>query len=175
MARFELVDARLHHCGAMARRLRVEHRMALHGTGFDVHGELRARFAESMFCKAWLVDGRLLALGGVTGPQLSAEGLIWFAVSQEALRYPIAMIKEARRQIDGVMVVKRDLTTMILGADDAAKRFAVFLGFRAGGTRQAVSRTGRRHLLRHIEHEPELRIPVGTSFVIPMAFRAEAA
>jgi hypothetical protein len=42
---------------------------------------------------------------------------------------PIALVKEARRQLGEITVAKRELATTIIGEDEAAKRLAVFLGF----------------------------------------------
>lgn len=125
----EIVEARRHHCGVMARRMRHEHRAALIRLGADPHRELRACFDQSAFRKAWFIDGELAALGGVTGSTLATHGMIWLAVSERATRYPKAMIGEARRQIDTVMRAKHELSTKALGADGESLRFARRLGF----------------------------------------------
>lgn len=173
---FEIVDAKLHHCGQMARLLRTEHHIALAKLGINTHRELRARFDESAFRKAWMVDGQLAGLGGVMGSRLATTGFLWLALSQRATRYPIAIVREARRQLDDIMLVKRELATTIINGDDAAKRLAIFLGFHVsheGRGARAFSRFGRRDLARFVETDQDSRIPIGTNFVVAMGYHHE--
>ena len=172
---FEIIEAKIHHCGMMARLLRYEHHEALARLGADPHRELRACFDQSAFRRAWLIDGRIAALGGVTGTALAADGQIWLAASQRATRFPRAMIEEARRQLDVIMVVKRNLTTAILVGDRAAARFAVFLGFHVdhfGWPGAVESRYGRQFMIRRLDDDEEARIPRGNGYMIPLAYRA---
>lgn len=126
---FQIVEAKAQHCGQMTRLLRAEHRDAVVAIGVNAHRELRARFDESFFRRAWLCDGQLIGLGGVTGSALAYDGIVWLALASAAARYPIAMLREARRQIDDLMTMKRSLTTVILPSDAASFRFARHLGF----------------------------------------------
>ena len=75
MPHFEIVEAKAWHCGAMSRLLRQEHAEAIALIGLNSHRELRAVFDESIFRRAWLINGRLAALGGVIGPAASAYGM----------------------------------------------------------------------------------------------------
>lgn len=172
----EIVDARLHHCGQMSRLLRTEHHGALAKLGINTHRELRARYNESPFRKAWIVDGELAALGGVMGSTLATAGFVWLALSQRATRYPLAIVREARRQLDEIMLVKRELATTIINGDEAAKRLAIFLGFHVshgGRGDRAFSRFGRRDLASFIETYPDSRIAIGNNFVIAMGYHHE--
>jgi hypothetical protein len=126
---FQIVEAKAWHVGRMTRLLRAEHRDAVVAIGVNAHRELRDRFDESFFRRAWLADGHLLGLGGVTGSPLASEGMVWLALAGAAARYPVAMLREARRQIDGLMATKRSLMTVILPEDAASFRFARHLGF----------------------------------------------
>lgn len=178
MTDFTIVDGKPWHCGQMIRILRHEHTKSLITTGVDSHRELKTRFDLSIFCRAWLVDGQLAALGGVCGSKLSALGFVWFAMSERAKRYPVALVKEARRQLEEIMVVKRELATTIIPDDDAALRLAVYLGFHvadSGRGAPAESRSGRRHLADFVKSEPSLRVPVGIGYVIPMGYHHDGA
>lgn len=175
---FEIIEAKPYHCGKMSRLLRLEHASAIARLGIDSHREMRARFDDSCFRRAWLIDGQLAGLGGVCGPSAAAWGFLWLALSERARKYPIAIIKEARRQLDEIMVVKTELATTILSEDAAAKRLAIFLGFHVaddGPGAQAHSRFARRDLARHIEATPEVRIPLGSGFAVAMGYHKEAA
>lgn len=87
----------------------------------------------SSFARAWLIDGELAGLGGVVGQTLSSSGYVWLALSENAKKYPIAVIKEARRQIAGLMETKTRLTAKLLPNDRDARKFALLLGFRPSG------------------------------------------
>lgn len=126
----QIVEAKPYHLGRILRRLRDEHRAGLIATGVNAHRELRDMFAASSFRYAWLVDGQLAAVGGVTGSMLSSAGQVWLAVAEDATRFPLAMVKEARRQLARILASKTELTTTILCGDKTSRRFAAFLGFR---------------------------------------------
>ncbi len=131
MTKFSIIEAKPHHCGQMVRVLRTHHAAVLAGLGLNAHRELRASFDQSTYRLAWLIDGKLAGLGGVTESALSATGMIWLALSQDAMHYPVQIVKEARRQLSNIMVVKRELVTAILLDDKSSMRFAEFMGFRA--------------------------------------------
>jgi hypothetical protein len=171
--RFEIIEAKPFHCGAMSRLLRRDHAALLERRRDNIHRELRACFDQSAFRRAWLIDGRLAALGGVTGTELSADGMLWLALTQGATRHPKAIVVEARRQLDGLMQVKRRLSAAIFGDDDAAARLAIFLGFTVDGASSpapAASRAGRRLLEREVKCNADLRSPLGASFVTHMHY-----
>ena len=176
MPRFAIVEARPYHCGAMARALRLEHRKAVAVTGYNAHYELAARFRDSAFRRAWMIDGQLAALGGVTGSMIDPAGQVWLALSHRALRYPVHLVREARRQLAEIMTMKHEIATLALGSDDAALRFALFLGFLPVGSplRSAQTREGRRMLLRFMD-TPDQRMVVGDGFGVALRYRREAA
>lgn len=176
MIDFTIVEGKAHHCGQMVRMLRHEHDSALSVMGINLHRELRGQFDASCYRRAWLIDGRLAALGGVVGSQLAAYGFVWLAISEEARRYPVAMIKEGRRQLDEIMQVKRELLTTILNGDEAAKRFAIFLGFHVshnGPGTTAHTHEARRQLAKFIDHNPDYRVPINGSYVITMGYHRD--
>jgi hypothetical protein len=124
MTHFTVIPAQSKHCCQIWHRLRAEHRRAIETVGADGHRELHNIFDQSSFARAMYADDRIIALGGVAGSILSPLGFVWIALAQEAARYPLALVKEVRRQIETVMVAKAEIATTIIGGDDAAKRFA---------------------------------------------------
>lgn len=134
MTEFRIIEAREYHCGQIIRRLREEHHAAIMGLGVNAHREIRAKFDDSAFRRAWLIDDRLAGLGGVTGPLASSSGFIWLALTAQATRYPVAIMKEAQRQIDQILETKRDLVTSLIPGDRTAIRFATRLGFEVAHT-----------------------------------------
>lgn len=131
MTTFEIIEAKPYHCGQMVRALRHDHRAAVLKLGLNAHRQLRACYDDSAFCRAWIIDGKLAGLGGVTGTEASFSGYIWLALTEEATRYPKMIVKEARNQLNEIMSVKRRLLTTLVDADPTSRRFAEYLGFHA--------------------------------------------
>jgi hypothetical protein len=149
----------------MVRILRQEHQKAVAMIGFNSHRELRAHFDSSIFRRAWMIDGKLAALGGVTGPEIAAEGFVWLAFSEAATRYPVAIIKEARRQIEFLAQTKRVLVCSLVEGDEAAERLAIFLGFvpvvEGEYIESASSRFGRLEVRRMLRENPPMQYGAG--------------
>lgn len=175
MPRFEIVEAKAWHCGAMSRLLRLEHQKAVAMIGLNSHRELRGMFDDSTFRKAWFIDGKLSAVGGVTGPALSSYGIVWLAFSNAATKYPMAIIKESRRQIAEIMQTKRLLICTLVEGDEASERLAIFLGFVPARSNDSVypaeSRFGRKEVARQLKEIEEARVPLGTGYVKMMEYR----
>lgn len=168
----EVIEAQPHHVGKILRRLRAEHLGCLVGTGIErqeIHREFRKVFDDSAFRRSWFVDGELAAVGGVTGSLLSPHGFVWLALSQDVIRFPLAIIREARRQLGEIMATKTELATTILANDDVALRFSAFLGFHAKHDRGL--RTWRDHL-RSLQTETP-QIPVKKGFAIALGYHKE--
>lgn len=153
MTEFRIIEGQAHHCGAIVRRLREGQRTALIGLGVNPHREIRKNFDASAWRRAWLVDGRLAALGGVTGPLIATGGYVWFAMSQQGQRHPIAVARMVRQQLAELMQIKCDLYTTLLPEDTAAIRFADWLGFESAHNLPVPYGTGRVIAIRY-------RIPV---------------
>lgn len=173
---FQIIPAKPWHCGAMVRKLRLEHRKAVAQLGLDSHRELFDRFGQSCYRRALLIDGKLEALGGVTGSALSGEGYVWLALSAKAARYPLLLVREARRHLDLVMQTRSVLVTTVLDGDHAAQRFAIFLGFVLAHdetAQPAASRAGRRVLADRAAIDPEARIDLGAGSAVVLAYRGE--
>lgn len=138
MTIFHIIEAQPYHCGQMARILRDEHLAAMPHLGrIQIHRALRSAFDASAYRRAWTIDGRLAGLGGVTGTLMNRQGRIWLALSQEATRHPVAVTREAARQISHLWEGYEGLTTNLLASDFTARRFAGWLGFREGAAPEA--------------------------------------
>lgn len=171
--RFEIVEGQVWHCGQMMRSLRYEHQSAIFRLGVNGHRGLREAFDASWFRRAWLIDGALAGLGGVTGSFIGSHGHVWLALSQAAMRHPLEIVREGRRQIDLVMRIKTTLTASVLDTDEPAKRFAAFMGFGPPGMARPVSRDGRRLVLREIETNPDYRHPIGSGAMVALCYNRE--
>jgi hypothetical protein len=127
---FQIIEARRWHVGQMVRILRKEHIAAAAKTGFGIHEQLAFAFnGSSAFRRAWLIDGKLAGLGGVIGTLSSGQGIIWLALSDQATKYPRAVVREAKAQIAEIMQTKSALFSTVAIHDKTALKFASFLGF----------------------------------------------
>ncbi len=169
---FTVIDAKPYHCGRMIRLLRGEHLRSVVAIGLNAHREIRNAFETSGYRKAWLIDGELAGLGGVTGHLLENVGMVWLALSRKATRYPVAVVKEARRQLEQIMAIKDMVYTLVLDGDESARRFAVFLGFQAmdedGLHPVALSRPGRRTAMTKLANAA--RFDVGDGSAVAMGY-----
>lgn len=149
MTKFEIIEAREYHCGQIVRRLRENQRVAVMGLGVNPHREIRRNFDLSSVRKAWLVDGQLGAVWGITGPLVATKGYCWLALSERGTRYPIEVVKETRRQIAAIMQTKQEIFTTLLPEDKVAMRFADWLGFEVAHTATIPYGTGRVIAIRY--------------------------
>jgi len=129
----EILPLKVYHLGQMSRLLRHEHAKMILNMNYNVHRSLLQYYNLSLFSRAWKVNGKLAGVGGVTGSLLSTEGYIWLALSEEILKNPIIIVKEAVMQLREILKVKKRLIAFVLTADKVAQRFAEFLGFVSKG------------------------------------------
>lgn len=172
---FEIREARRWMCGRLARLLRAEHSTAALRIGLDVHRGLRDIYGISYYRRAWYIDNHLAGLGGATGSPLSPSAFVWIALSERATRYPVAIVKEARRQMAEIMKTKVELTTTIIDGDEAAKRLVVFLGWHvedSGNGAAAETRYGRKRLTAFLDHEAP-RIRYGNGAAVRMGYHPQ--
>ncbi len=173
---FQIVEGKAFHCRRIARVLRYEHQRHLFALNVDVVGELRSIFNGSYYRRAWLIDGQLAGLGGVEGSWASTSGRIWLALSERATKYPVAIMRELKRQLEEISLTKKELFTTVIEGDTAAHRLAVHVGFHPAGegpSGQAYSKAGRRSVLEYIANEPSLRRPAGGSYQVGLVWHPE--
>jgi hypothetical protein len=132
MSRFETktISATRADCSKIACFMRDQHRQSITMLGLDPYRELVDAFDETPHPMAWVIDGELAALGGVAGPPLlNPIGIVWLAVTEHAVQFRHALVKELRRQLDVAQQVYGILATPLCPADKVSLRFAAFLGF----------------------------------------------
>ncbi len=170
----QVIEAERQDVNAIFRNLRRGHLGCLLDTGMSrrtARREFLKIFDDSAFRRSWIVDGKLAAVGGVTGSLLSPHGFVWLALSEDVIRFPLAIIRESRRQLGEIMATKTELATTILANDEVALRFSAFLGFH--GKHDATLRTWRDHLRGFQVESP--RIPVDRGFAIAVGYHKDAA
>jgi hypothetical protein len=171
---FDITIARPWHCGQLARRLRHEHHRVLCSIGRGCHAEIRQSFDESSYRRAWCIDGKVSALFGMTGQALSTRALVWMAVSNEATRYPIALVRDSRAALSDMAILKHHLFCSILDADVTSQRFAIFLGFVPATAKRmdaAFSKIWRKELFRRLHDSDEIVMPAGNGCARLMVYQ----
>jgi len=141
MTTFEVIEAKPWHVGTVAHRIRCELGREVGRAGYDVHRSLRYAARASMVCLAWKIDGRIEAIGGVAAPLAASDGHVWLALTDRAVQFPVAMVREARRQLARVSGTRRTLITSVLEGDRPARRFIEALGFRQFGKPEEIGET----------------------------------
>ena len=94
--------------------------------------EMRRLMNMSAWRRAWIHDGKCLAVGGVIGTILSSDGIVWLSIAEDGFRLPVAIVKEARAALRGLLRTYRRLTAVIVADDAKSLRFAASLGFAPG-------------------------------------------
>lgn len=125
----KIISAQPWHCGQMIRKLRERHRESVIGLGLDPHREIRWAYDNSAEAYAWIANRELVGLGGVVGTLAASSGKIWLALSESATRHPVAVAREAVRQIDRFMKTRDELVTTLLKDDAKSIKFAYCIGF----------------------------------------------
>lgn len=175
--KFEIVEAKRYHCGQIARRLRPTHLEAFARVRLSPHHQIRFLFDHSDFRRSWLIDGEMGAMFGVVGPSMAPVGHVWLFISNRGANFPIAFIKETRRQLDEIMVMKRILETTVTDGHEDAQRLAAFLGFYVSMPplpgAAAYSRRGRRRLVDELRHNPDLLVPAWGGVAVQMGYMGD--
>jgi hypothetical protein len=167
-----VVPAQRWHCGQMARRMRPEQRQTIVAAGFDPHRALVARFEESLFVRAWLVDDRVMAIGGIAGGLLSHTAQVWIVFAADIGTHLRPLIRAARAEL-AAAAEGRELLTGIDIADPAALRLAAFMGFHIahdGPGATASNRPERQALIDAARASEDRRLIIGESQFVLMGF-----
>ena len=167
--RYTIVAASIRHIRPMARQLRAAACVTLQDFGFNPREALRRAFVVSSYCRTALdPDGRPIAMWGVKSTLLSDTGMVWLVLSDAVTHMPVAIVREARAELAKVMENLREVAITVLPNDEAAIRFAIFLGFH--DRENDDGHLSRKELCEAIMADPAYKIPVGDSYVIALGF-----
>lgn len=129
MTEIRIGDAKLWHCGQIARRMRHSHAASLRKLNASPHSEIKAVFNDSILRRACWVDGKLAALWGLGGTLASGDGNVWLVLAEDLPQKRIAIVRTALRQLTLLAAVFGRLETVVMVDDPVAIRFANYLGF----------------------------------------------
>jgi hypothetical protein len=166
------MPASVRHIKPMAARLRAAACITLQGYGHEPRRALHRVFLASFYCRTALIEDKPVAMWGVTGTLLGEQAYVWLVISDEIAGMPYAIVREAKRELATIMQDYSEIATTVLPDDDAAIRFAIYLGFH---DRHDDRHLNRRETEREIRSDPRNRIPIGDSYVIGLGYHPAEA
>lgn len=169
---YQIVEARPYHCGQIVRRMRTAHLEALAPTGKNPHRELRDIMGRSLFAKTCVMDGKPVAMWGVCGTLLGNGAYAWLILSNDVLAYRVSLMKEAVRQMKIIISQYGEVATTVLGTDDAALRFATFLGFHDRHDDDIP--LARKDVADLVRKDAQMRVTVGNTFVYAVGCHSDS-
>ena len=110
---------RIHHCGLMGRRMRKVHRDILASGGVSPYRELMLMFGQSSLRRSAFFEGRIVAMGGITGSWLVTHDVAWLVLAEEFRNHPITIVRHAKRLLKQQMQTRSELAAAIWLEDDA--------------------------------------------------------
>lgn len=165
---YSIVPASIRHLKPMAAQLRAAACITLQGFGLTPRPALHRAFLASSYCRTAMRDGKPIAMWGVKSTLLGDTALVWLVLSESVTSMPISIVKEAKAELAKVMETKREIAITVLPDDEAAIRFAVYLGFHDRDNDDG--HLSRKALCQAIVADPQHRVPVGDHYVIALGY-----
>ncbi len=163
---YTVEPASVRHIRPMAKHIRAAAAITLQGFGFEPRVALHRAFVASRYCRTALMDGEPIAMWGVKGSMLDEVAFVWLVLSDGVTHMPVAVVKEAQAELAKIMESVDEVAITVLPDDEAAIRFAVYLGFH---DRDDI-RLSRRELVKAIMADPQYKVPIGDSFVVALGY-----
>jgi hypothetical protein len=133
MRAYTITESEPSHLDQLHARLRALDCLELMACGTPAREHLQRCYDGAVLRKTAFVEGQLAAMWGLQcGTLLSGEAYPWFLTTAAVERVPIAVVKEARRHIEGMLEVRPRLVNYVLASYRGAVRLIGVLGFRLG-------------------------------------------
>lgn len=129
MKDYRIVDAKPWHIGPLLRRVDESELCRWFNRGLQPKHLLRVAIRDALYCRSVLLEERVVAMWGVTGSLMAPVGSVWFVLTPEARRFPVALVRGARQELNDLLATKRELRTVVDDDDHRAMRWLRFLGF----------------------------------------------
>lgn len=143
MTRYVIVDLAPAHIHVVARNLRDGDRAEVEATGLTPQRALWQSYRASHIRRAALVDGKVAAVWGCSGPLMAAVGHPWLMTTAAIEAIPVSFVREARSEVAAMLAVHPRLINFVAARYTRALRFLEALGFAIGGESDAL-RVGAR-------------------------------
>jgi hypothetical protein len=130
VTRAEIVPIDPLHIREMCLVLRDRERRAFDRYGRNAEARIRQEVAISFLSYAGLVDGEVIAIGGVKCEGiLSDEGYVWILCSERVNEMPIAFVRGAMRALTLVKQRFASIYGLVAADFDRSIRFLTWMGF----------------------------------------------
>lgn len=120
----------IEHIQPMALALDDEEKRALEDAGRPPLYAITNMFHGSEERWTALIDGKPVAMWGVTGSRLETTGEVWLVVAQSIRGQKFAIVRQAMRSLARMFESKAVLTSSTFCGDVRASKFAKALGFK---------------------------------------------
>lgn len=130
MSLYHVVPASVRHIKPLAETLRPAACETLARFGLDARRGLLTTFRASRYRRTAIIQGRPVAMWGTHGGMLSDHAELWAAFTTEAVRFPLAIVRGARKELAALTEGGIWLYAKVSKDDEKALLFAETVGFR---------------------------------------------
>jgi hypothetical protein len=130
---YQILPCRLAHVREIAQTMRADDRREFELAGMVPRHRLFQLHQMTTDPKAALIDdgtgARVAAIWGDAAALLARDGLMWLVTAPVIEQLPVAFFREARREVQKVLLYRERLRSCIAGPYAKAERFFSLLGF----------------------------------------------
>lgn len=126
---YAIFDATPAHAIDLRGRLRALDLRECIGMDGSARRSLHRGLRRSLYAKAAILDGHTIAMWGLGGAMVGDEGHPWFLTAPEVERFPVAMVREARRAVVEMLELRPILWNYVLADYARAVKYVSLVGF----------------------------------------------
>ncbi len=131
---YSVVPASVRHIKFISEHLRPEAAQTSKWFGLQPRVGLRLDLIRSLYCRTAIKDGVPVAIWGAKGVTLSERAVVWLALTDLAVRFPVSIMRQARKELAELSGSGLHLSAEIDPTDKKAVQFARALGFTPSDT-----------------------------------------
>ena len=137
MIDLQRIDATLAHAKDLGARLRqADQDEVMAACGLTAEDALILAVAHAKQAHAWLLDGRLVAISGISGSLIDANvGVVWMLASDDVDQFPKLLVKGQREYVRTLLQGHDMLMNFVDNRNIKAHRWLRWLGFQLGEPR----------------------------------------
>ena len=129
MSGYEVVEGTYEHALDLRDRLRDLDRRECMGQGMSLRRMMRRTFQSSLFTQAALSEGKCIAMWGMCGELVGVEGIPWLLTAPEVERFPVAILREAKKAVAAMLDARPYLANYVLSDYKQAVKLVSLIGF----------------------------------------------
>lgn len=126
---YDVVPSSVRHIKPLSISLRPAACATLRAFGADPRRALHQVLRQSSYSRTAILDGLPVAMWGAAGAMLSDSLTVWAALGNDAVRFPLAIVRRARAELEKIGEHGTELRAMVATEDERAILFARTIGF----------------------------------------------